>query len=60
MSEDSRKYAAENTCTSGTTLSKAALVYSIARAQIEKERENLSKALGTQVLDFLPTVFATS
>lgn len=49
LSEDSRKYGAENTCTSGTTLSKAALGFSRARAQMEKERGNLLKALGTQV-----------
>lgn len=49
LSEDSRKYGAENTCTSGTVLSKAALSYSRAYAQIEMERENLLKALGTQV-----------
>lgn len=49
MAEDSRKYGAENTCTSGNTLSKAALSYSRAQAEIEKEREDLLKALGTQV-----------
>ncbi|GAB4853842.1 SH3 domain-containing protein 2 [Ancistrocladus abbreviatus] len=51
LSEDSRKYGAENTCTSGTTLSKAALSFSRARAQMEKERGNLLKALGTQVAE---------
>uniref|UniRef100_A0A5B6ZTG8 Putative endophilin-A2-like isoform X2 n=1 Tax=Davidia involucrata TaxID=16924 RepID=A0A5B6ZTG8_DAVIN len=51
LSEDSRKYGAENTCTSGSTLSKAALSYSRARAQMEKERGNLLKALGTQVAE---------
>ncbi|CAN4107469.1 unnamed protein product [Withania somnifera] len=51
LSEDSRKYGAENTCTSGTTLSKAALGFSRARAQMEKERGNLLKALGTQVAE---------
>lgn len=49
MSEDCRKYGAENTCTSGTTLSKAALNFSRARAQMERERGNLLKTLGTQV-----------
>lgn len=49
LSEDSRKYGAENTCTSGSTLSRAALSYGRARAQMEKERGNLLKALGTQV-----------
>lgn len=49
LSEDCRKYGVENTCTSGNTLSKAALSYGRARAQIEKERGNLLKALGTQV-----------
>ena len=47
LSEDSRKYGAENTCTSGSALSKAAMSYSSARMDIEKERENLVKALGT-------------
>jgi len=49
LSEDCRKYGAENTCTTGTTLSKAALNFSRARAQIERERGNLLKTLGTQV-----------
>lgn len=52
LSEDSRKYGAENTCTSGATLSRAALNYGRARAQMEKERGNLIKALGTQVINF--------
>ncbi|XP_050234807.1 SH3 domain-containing protein 2-like [Mercurialis annua] len=51
LSEDSRKYGAENTCTSGNTLSKAALNCGRARAQMEKERGNLLKALGTQVAE---------
>ncbi|KAL0366069.1 UNVERIFIED_CONTAM: SH3 domain-containing protein 2 [Sesamum radiatum] len=51
LSEDSRKYGTENTCTTGSTLSKVALGYSRARAQIEKERENLLKLLGTQVAE---------
>ncbi|GAU22080.1 hypothetical protein TSUD_309840 [Trifolium subterraneum] len=51
LSEDSRKYGAENTCTSGSTLSRAALNYARARAQMEKERGNLLKALGTQVAE---------
>ncbi|KAG4209434.1 hypothetical protein ERO13_A03G198500v2 [Gossypium hirsutum] len=51
LSDDSRKYGAENTCTSGNTLSKAALGYGRARAQMEKERGNLLKALGTQVAE---------
>lgn len=49
LSEDSRKYGTENTCTSGSTLSKAALSFGRARAQMEKERGILLKALGTQV-----------
>lgn len=49
LSEDSRKYGSENTCTSGSTLSRAALNHGRARAQMEKERGNLLKALGTQV-----------
>ncbi|KAL2346091.1 hypothetical protein Fmac_000091 [Flemingia macrophylla] len=52
LSEDSRKYGADNTCTSGNTLSRAALNYSRARAQMEKERGTLLKALGTQMLKF--------
>ncbi|XP_059431351.1 SH3 domain-containing protein 2 [Corylus avellana] len=51
LSEDSRKYGAENTCTSGSTLSRAALNYGRARAHMEKERGNLLKALGTQVAE---------
>ncbi|KAJ8450928.1 hypothetical protein Cgig2_032553 [Carnegiea gigantea] len=51
LSEDSRKYGAENTCTSGSTLSKAAMSFSRARALMEKERGNLLKALGTQVAE---------
>ncbi|XP_068468828.1 SH3 domain-containing protein 2-like isoform X1 [Phaseolus vulgaris] len=51
LSEDSRKYGAENTCTSGNTLSRAALSFAQARAQTEKERGNLLKALGTQVAE---------
>ncbi|XP_024027174.1 SH3 domain-containing protein 2 [Morus notabilis] len=51
LSEDSRKYGTENTCTSGSTLSKAALSFGRARAQIEKERGILLKALGTQVAE---------
>lgn len=53
MSEDSRKYGVENTCTSGNTLSKAASNFARARAQVEKERGNLLKALGTQVMILL-------
>lgn len=49
LSEDSRKYGTENTCTSGNTLSKAALSFGRARAHMEKERGNLLKAFGTQV-----------
>ncbi|KAM1088281.1 hypothetical protein FF1_016223 [Malus domestica] len=49
LSEDSRKYGAEKTCTSGNTLSRAALSFGRARAQMEKERGLLLKALGTQV-----------
>ncbi|GFQ03497.1 endophilin-a2 [Phtheirospermum japonicum] len=49
LSEDSRKYGGGNTCASGNTLSRVALSCSRARAQIEKERENLLKLLGTQV-----------
>ncbi|KAL7617097.1 SH3 domain-containing protein 2 [Lactuca sativa] len=51
LSEDSRKYGAENTCTSGSSLSKAAMSYSSARMDIEREREILLKALGTQVAE---------
>ncbi|XP_031129176.1 SH3 domain-containing protein 2-like [Ipomoea triloba] len=51
LSEESRKYGSENTCTSGATLSKAALCFSRALVQMEKERGNLLKALGTQVAE---------
>lgn len=51
LSEDCRKYGAESTCTSGSTLSKAALSYGRARAQMEKEQGNLLKALGTQIAE---------
>uniref|UniRef100_I1JSK2 SH3 domain-containing protein n=1 Tax=Glycine max TaxID=3847 RepID=I1JSK2_SOYBN len=51
LSEDNRKYGADNTCTSGSTLSRAALNYAHARAQMEKERGSLLKALGTQVAE---------
>nr|XP_043629449.1 SH3 domain-containing protein 2-like [Erigeron canadensis] len=51
LSEDSRKYGVENTCTSGTTLSRAATNFSRARAQMEKERGNLLKSFGTQVAE---------
>lgn len=49
LSEDSRKYGSENTCTSGNTLSRAALSFGRARAQMEKEHGILLKSLGTQV-----------
>uniref|UniRef100_A0A5B6ZWL2 Putative SH3 domain-containing protein n=1 Tax=Davidia involucrata TaxID=16924 RepID=A0A5B6ZWL2_DAVIN len=51
LSEDSRKYGVENTCTSGSTLLKAAFSFGRARAQMEKEHGNLLKALGTQVAE---------
>lgn len=51
LSEDNRKYGSENTCTSGNTLSKASLSFGRARAQLERERGNLLKALGTQVAE---------
>ncbi|WOL10562.1 hypothetical protein Cni_G19320 [Canna indica] len=51
LSEESRKYGAENTCTNGNTLSKATSCYARARAQMENERSNLLKALGTQVAE---------
>lgn len=52
LSDDSRKYSSENTCTSGSTLSKVALSFSTARAQIEKEHDSLLRILGTQVFSF--------
>ncbi|KAJ3680103.1 hypothetical protein LUZ60_016381 [Juncus effusus] len=51
LAEDSQKYGGENTCTSGNTLSKSALAFSRARSLMEKERNNLLKALGTQVAE---------
>lgn len=51
LSEDSRKYGTDNTCTSGNTLSRAAVNFSRARIQMEKERGNLLKSFGTQVAE---------
>lgn len=51
MSDDSRKYSVDNTCTSGNTLCKAASCFGRARSQMEKERGNLLKSLGTQVAE---------
>jgi hypothetical protein len=51
LCEDGKKYGTENTCTSGSTLSKAALSFAKARSMMEKERSNLLKALGTQVAE---------
>ncbi|KAG8084159.1 hypothetical protein GUJ93_ZPchr0010g10874 [Zizania palustris] len=51
LCEDGKKYGAENTCTSGSTLSRAAVCFSKARSLMEKERGNLLKALGTQVAE---------
>ncbi|KAG7544505.1 SH3 domain [Arabidopsis suecica] len=51
LCEDSRKYGSENTCTSGNTLTRASLSFANARAQMEKERGNLLKTLGTQVAE---------
>ncbi|ESQ53151.1 hypothetical protein EUTSA_v10025489mg [Eutrema salsugineum] len=51
LCDDSRKFGSENTCTSGNTLTRASLSFASARAQMEKERGNLLKALGTQVAE---------
>ncbi|XP_048332369.1 SH3 domain-containing protein 2-like isoform X2 [Ziziphus jujuba] len=51
LSEDSRKYGVEQTCTSGDTLSKAAVSFGRARAQMEKEHGVFLKTLGTQVAE---------
>jgi len=51
LSEDCRKYGAENPSYSGGTLAKAASAYGTARANIEKERENLNRALGSQIAE---------
>ncbi|XP_073011942.1 SH3 domain-containing protein 2-like [Typha latifolia] len=51
LSEESKKYGGENSCTSGNVLSKAALNFGQAHAQMEKEHGNLLKALGTQVAE---------
>lgn len=58
LSEDCRKYGSENTCTSGNTLSKAAVSFSRARAAMEKERGNLLKTLGTQVTENIVVCYA--
>ncbi|KAG0457245.1 hypothetical protein HPP92_022402 [Vanilla planifolia] len=49
LAEDSRKYGAENTCTSGNALTKAAFNLAKARAQMLKEHEHLLRVYGTQV-----------
>lgn len=46
LAEESKKYGAENTCTSGSTLSKAAMCFSKARFQIEKDRKEMLSSLG--------------
>ncbi|XP_052192373.1 SH3 domain-containing protein 2-like [Diospyros lotus] len=51
LSESGRKYGVENTCTSCNTLSKAAFNFGRAHCQMEKERGNMLKALGTQVAE---------
>ncbi|KAJ9562854.1 hypothetical protein OSB04_008014 [Centaurea solstitialis] len=51
LSEDSKKYG-----TSGGMLSRAAVNFSRARAQMEKEQGNLLKFLGTQVAEPLRTM----
>lgn len=51
LSEDCRKYGAENTSYSGGTLAKAASAYGTARANIDKEQDNLNRALGSQIAD---------
>ncbi|VAH17295.1 unnamed protein product [Triticum turgidum subsp. durum] len=51
LCEDGKKYGVENTCTSGSTLSRAALSFAKARSLMEKERANLLKAFGTQVAE---------
>ncbi|CAL9205055.1 unnamed protein product [Musa hybrid cultivar] len=51
LSDDSRKYGVENSCTSDHALSKAALIFSQARSHMEKERENLLKSLSTLVVE---------
>ncbi|PKI38565.1 hypothetical protein CRG98_040998 [Punica granatum] len=50
LSEDGKKYGSESTCTSGSTLSKAAISFGQARAQMEKERGILLKALGAMIM----------
>lgn len=51
LAEDSKKYGAENTCTSGIALTKAALSFSRARTQMTKEHEHLLRVYGTQVAE---------
>ncbi|KAG2319023.1 hypothetical protein Bca52824_012236 [Brassica carinata] len=51
LCEDSRRYGSGNTCTNGNTLTRASLSFANARDQMEKERGNLLKALGTQVAE---------
>ncbi|KAI0530491.1 hypothetical protein KFK09_000035 [Dendrobium nobile] len=51
MAEDSRKYGAENTCTSSNSLTKAAFSFSRARTQMTKEQEYLLRVYSTQVAE---------
>ncbi|KAG6512019.1 hypothetical protein ZIOFF_030110 [Zingiber officinale] len=51
LSEDSKKYGLENSCTSDSTLSKATLRFSQARSEMEKEREVLLKSLSTLIVE---------
>lgn len=51
LSEDCRKYGAENPSCSSGTLAKAASAYGTARANIDKERDNLNRALGSQIAE---------
>lgn len=60
LSENSHKYGKENTCTSGDTLSRAALSFGKARSQMEKERLNLMKALGIHVCTYIISLSCSS
>ncbi|PKA50247.1 hypothetical protein AXF42_Ash017841 [Apostasia shenzhenica] len=51
LAEDSRKYGAENTCTTGDALAKATFSFSKARSQVVKEQEHLLRVYSTQVAE---------
>ncbi|XP_057851249.1 SH3 domain-containing protein 2 isoform X2 [Cryptomeria japonica] len=51
LSEDCRKYGDENPSYNGGLLAKSACIYGMARAHMEKERDNLNKSLASQIAE---------